>query len=49
MNTAINFTINTLIDLWNMLAGNFLLCLPIVMMLSYILIDVIIRLKNISR
>lgn len=49
MNTAINFAITTLINLWNMLAGDFLLSIPIVMMLLYILVDVIIRLKNISR
>lgn len=49
MTGAIFFTINTMVDLWDMLAGNFLLCLPIVMMFIYILIDVITRLKNISR
>lgn len=49
MSEAINFGLQTIVNLWNMCAGNFLLAIPIVMMISYILIDVITRLKHISR
>lgn len=49
MSTAIEAVLNTVATLWNMCASNFLLSIPIVMFISYILVDVITRLKHISR
>ena len=49
MSTAVTAVLNTVARLWNMCAGNFLLCIPIVMMVSYVLIDVLVRLRHISK
>lgn len=49
MSTAVEAVLNTVGRLWNLCAGNFLLSIPIVMFVCYILVDVITRLKHISR